>query len=69
MTWDRVEKLVCSEGCKGPETATRTEDMKCAVCDKLYSRHPYCVESKAVYGGEVMYYYIHVLCDGRHVKL
>jgi hypothetical protein len=51
----------------------RTEgDMICKDCGKEYWRHPYCGNSE--YGESMTasfykQYYLHVLCNGEHIKL
>lgn len=41
----------------------------CPDCGQEYYRHPYCSNSRFEDGAGFVCYYLHVLCDGSHVKL
>lgn len=50
----------------------RTSNVICYLCDKEYMQHPYCGQSElpeSMRSSSYKEYYIHVLCNGKHVKL
>lgn len=62
--------VVCLDGCD--MDFIRTGDLDCEACGKPYRKHPYCKQSElpeSMTSSIRPEYYIHVLCDGRHVKL
>lgn len=60
------------DGC-GCEAAERTDGRcKCPKCGLEHRLHPYCANSKLgpnQSSSTFPEYFLHVLCDGRHVKL
>lgn len=63
-------KIVCLDGCE--EDFIRAGDLDCEKCKEPYRKHPYCRQSQlpeSMRAGRWAEFYIHVLCDGRHVKL
>lgn len=50
----------------------RAGNLTCEACGKEYSQHPYCGKSQlptSMSSSTFPQYFIHVLCDGTHVKL
>jgi len=62
-----THKEGCPEG--GKDWYRAGGDCECSVCGKLYYDHPYCAQFKNENGGAYDSYYMHVLCNGDHVKL
>lgn len=69
----RVRELTCRDGCDGVETFIRSSgDCECATCRKPYRDHPSCAQSELpehMSSSGYREFILHVLCDGRHVKL
>ena len=59
--------LTCNEDCEA-ELFRVDGRMLCGTCKKPYYDHPYCKGQVSTIGGDP-YYFIHVACDGRHLKL
>jgi len=56
--------------CDGNEAFIRAGgECVCKICGKYYWEHPYCSNSRFTDGLDRDSYYLHVLCDGVHVKL
>ncbi len=59
--------LTCKGGCD--ELCVRASgDVICEECGKPYRLHPYCRGQVTMMTG-VPEYFLHVGCDGRHLKL
>ncbi len=60
-------RLTCAEGCE-VELVRVSGTMLCRECGKCYYDHPYCRGQRMAesMGGSV---FLHVACDGRHLKL
>jgi hypothetical protein len=57
----------CDESCRRHSEDFMRADGNCLCsCDSEYWRHPYCARS---YSEWAQVYTLHVLCNGRHVKL
>jgi len=69
MSEPRVPRsgLACELDCE-IEMVRAGGNVICETCGKEYWRHPYCRGYVTMLTGEPMYY-IHVACDGRHLKL
>jgi len=61
------QAITCSEDCEA--LFIRVDGrVLCETCHKPYYDHPYCAGQISTIGGDPQYY-IHVACDGRHLKL
>lgn len=56
--------LACKPECRA-DCIRASGDVECEQCSKLYRDHPYCAGSRLPDN----HYFLHVLCDGTHVKL
>ena len=59
--------LVCVSGCS-IECIRVSGDMTCEKCERPYRQHPYC-SGQVTYATGVPEYFLHVDCEGRHLKL
>jgi hypothetical protein len=57
--------LTCRDDCNA-DMIRASGDVVCAICDRVYRKHPRC---RGHYDRSGEYYWLHVLCDGLHVKL
>lgn len=64
-----IKNIINHSDCDGNDTFLRTGNLVCPICDKQYSKHPYCSNSKYIDSLGRDEYYLHVLCNGTHVKL
>jgi hypothetical protein len=53
-------------GCGDADFTRASGDCRCEKCGRVYYAHPYCSRSWSSWAET---YTLHVLCDGRHVKL
>ena len=59
--------LTCKEGCEALCIRVSGEAI-CEVCHQPYRKHPYCRGQVTMMTG-VPEYFLHVHCDGSHLKL
>jgi len=62
-------KIVHQDGCDNYDFVHASGDCICLICMQPYWKHSYCAQSQ----NESCYifgeFFLHVLCDGQHVKL
>jgi hypothetical protein len=61
--------IIYHSDCDGNETFIRASGKCVCECGKFYWQHPYCSNSKFIDDLGRDDYYLHILCDGTHVKL
>lgn len=59
--------LACTNPCEA-DMVRASGDVICDSCQEPYRKHPYCRGHVTMMTGEPEYY-LHVACDGRHLKL
>ena len=62
-------EIVHKDGCDNLDARRTSGDCICLQCNKRYWEHPYCAQAvnEGCYGFNS--YFLHVLCNGEHVKL
>lgn len=66
---NRLDRLACKGGCE-TDCVRASGEVICDRCGNPYRKHRYCVQSELPRNGSrYPSYFLHVLCDGTHVKL
>ena len=60
--------VVCDPDCR-TDIVRASGDVECEQCANPYRDHSYCAGSELRDTGFYPQYFLHVLCDGTHVKL
>ena len=62
-------EIIHTEGCDNSNFERTSGKLICLSCNKKYWQHPYCAQAVSEECHGFNSYFVHVLCDGRHVKL